>query len=176
MSKILVIQPHRMLRQAIGLSLFPEHDVEMTATIPESLTAIDFDAVIIDAASLQETTGLSAQAIRAMQTWKLPTVWIRDSESSQIPKWEKLVVMERPIAKDALQSSVAECLRVSTQAKQNGRAPAGHQETQSFPTETTEEEKNHVVSKAAADSKFIELVDVVEDEPGQRTIKTRQKK
>jgi hypothetical protein len=175
MSKILVIQPHRMLQQAIALALFPEHEVEISAAVPESLQATDFAAVIVDAASLEETTGLPAQAIRSIETWKLPTIWIRDSESSEIPQWEKLVVMERPIGKESLQSSVAECLGISTRPKQNGGAPARDQETQSSLKETAEK-KNDIPSTTAADSKFIDLLDVVEDEPGQRTTKAQQKK
>ena len=164
-----------MLQQAIALSLFPEHDVEISAVIPESLPANDFDAVIVDAASLQETTEMSAQAVRAIENWKLPMIWIRDSESSQIPKLERVVVMERPIAKEALQSSVAECLGISTRSKQNGGVPARDQETQSSPKATAKENTN-IAPAAAADSKVIELVDVVEDEPGQRTTKSQPKK
>ena len=158
MSKILVVQPHRMLQQAMALFLSPAHEVQITEAVPESLPANDFDAVIVDAASLQETKGLAAQTMRAVQDWKVPTIWIESGESSETPKRDKFVLMNRPIAREVLEASLAECLGMSTASKRNGAVA----------------EKKIITSAATQDSKVIELVDVIEEDPGQKT--TQQKK
>jgi len=81
MSKILVIEPHRILQQAIAIALYPENDVELKDAIPESLNVKDFDAVIVGAASLEEKSGLGGQGIHTIRVWKLPTIWIEDESS-----------------------------------------------------------------------------------------------
>jgi hypothetical protein len=58
MSKILVVETHRMLQQAIALALFPEHEVKIVSAIPESSELKDFDAVIVDVKSLGESAGV----------------------------------------------------------------------------------------------------------------------
>ncbi|HTN71294.1 MAG TPA: hypothetical protein VMO00_09405 [Methylomirabilota bacterium] len=173
MSKILVVQPHRMLQQAIVLSLFPEHEVQVTEAVPEFLAAKDFDAVIVDAASLQETTGLASQTMRAVQNWQVPMIWIEGSDPSQTPKREKLVLMKRPIAREALQSSLAECLGTSRGSKRNGMLSAQAQEPRGS-SKGAADEKKDLVSSAAQDTEFIELVDVVEEGPGRKTRKKQQ--
>jgi len=163
MSKILVIQPHRMLQQAIALFLFPAHEVQMRDTVPESLSDNDFDAVIVDAVSLQETAGAASQTLRAVQNWRVPTIWIESGESSQAPQRDKLVLMKRPIAREALESSLAKCLDTSiapTAARDQAKAAKEKKDT----------------SAAAPDSKVIELVDVVEDDSGQKATGTQEKK
>jgi hypothetical protein len=164
MSKILVVQPHRMLQQAIAVSLFPEHEVQVTEAVPESLATEDFDVVIVDAASLQETSGLAPQTMRVVQNWKVPTIWIEGIDPSQTPKREKLVLMKRPLARETLQSSLAECLGTSSGSKRNGTVSAQAQETRRSSEGAAEQE-----------AEFIELVDVVEEGPGRRTRKNQQK-
>jgi len=163
MSKILVIQPHRMLQQAIALFLFPAHEVQMRDTVPESLSDNDFDAVIVDAVSLQETAGAASQTLRAVQNWRVPTIWIESGESSQAPQRDKLVLMKRPIAREALESSLAACLDTSippTAARDQAKAAKEKKDTPA----------------AAPDSKVIDLVDVVEDDSGQKATGTQEKK
>ena len=53
MSRILVIEPRNILRQAIGLALFPDHEVQMAAWLSDSHATVaqEFDLVIVDAAA-----------------------------------------------------------------------------------------------------------------------------
>jgi len=152
-----------MLQQAIALFLFPAHEVQMRDTVPESLSDNDFDAVIVDAVSLQETAGAASQTLRAVQNWRVPTIWIESGESSQAPQRDKLVLMKRPIAREALESSLAECLDTST-------APTAARDQ----AKAAKEKKD--TPAAAPDSKVIELVDVVEDDSGQKATGTQEKK
>src|SRR5262245_66231678 len=111
MSRILVVEPRNILRQAIGLALFPDHEVQMASLLSEGDAAMaqEFDLVIIDSAGLRATNSLSSQLVRAVQSWKVPTLWIDDTGARQVPALDKLVVLTGPIQKESLESAVTEC-------------------------------------------------------------------
>src|SRR5262245_16912726 len=115
MSKILVVEPRNILRQAISLALFPDHEVQMSPLLSEGDAAMaqEFDLVIIDSAGLRATNSLSSQLVRAVQSWKVPTIWIDDAAARQAPVRDKLVVLNGPIQKESLQSAVTKCLGAS---------------------------------------------------------------
>jgi hypothetical protein len=156
MSKILVIQPHKMLQHAIALSLFPRYQARMTSSIPDAREIKDVDAVIVDAASLRETHELSAQAIRLLQGWNLPIIWIDSVDSPALPSHANFVAVTTPLAKESLQSAVAQC--VGELPKRDGKR-----------TRTTDQEdrpsRNAAASEERVQEKVIELVDVVEEVP-----------
>jgi hypothetical protein len=162
MNTILVIQPHKMLQHAIALSLFPQYHTRMTPVIPESGEIKDVDAVIIDAASLRETDGLTAQAMASLQGWKVPMIWIDSGDSLLVPTREKLVVVKKPIGRESLQKAVAECLGESSKKVRNGGAPARDQEERSTAQD--------MVDENIAKAEVIELVDVVQDAPKRKKI------
>ena len=120
MSRILVVEPRNILRQAIGLALFPDHEVQMAAWLSDSHATVaqEFDLVIVDAAALRATNTLNSQLVRAVQSWKVPTIWIDDTGARQAPARDKLVVLTGPIQKESLQSAVTKCLGISS-SKQN---------------------------------------------------------
>jgi hypothetical protein len=141
MSKVLVIEPYRILQQALAIALYPEHDVQLIDIIPESLDPKDFDAAIMDAASLREKSGLNAQELQTVHGWKLPMIWIDDEASGEESARNKVVILKQPISRKALMAAVAECLGETAKGKSTG------------PTARTEPDK------------FIELTDVVEEGP-----------
>jgi len=55
MSKILVFAPQRMIQQAIVLSLFSDHDVQLCVGLGENSSPAvnDFDLAIVDATALR---------------------------------------------------------------------------------------------------------------------------
>ncbi len=187
MSKILVVEAHRMLQQAITLALFPEYEVKIASAIPEFPTLKDFDAVIIDLGSLGEANEAYAQAVRAVQSWKVPTVWVQGSSHGPTPQRENLIAIIAPIEKDVLLSALAECLGTISKEKRldpSMRAPAKAGDSRSGfrPTGVPEGATSSPVGihKAAAgsskakdsqggaaappgDSEVIELLDVVEE-------------
>ena len=127
MSKILVVEPHRMLQQAIALALFPEHEVKIVSAIPESSALKDFDAVIFDLKSLGESAGGAEAAVRAVQSWKVTTVWVQGSSHEPTPQRENLIPINMPIEKEVLLSAVAECLGTISKEKRldpSTRSPA----------------------------------------------------
>lgn len=89
MSKILVIQPHKMLRHAFVVALSFDYQVKVVESVPEPSAMKEIDLVIVDAAALRERDLLSARELRAVQGWKLPTLWIDRSEDSPAPSSEK---------------------------------------------------------------------------------------
>jgi DNA-binding NtrC family response regulator len=175
MGKILVIQPHRMLQQALVLALFPDHEVQAIESLPESSAVKDFDAVIVDAGSLVESGGAAAQGIRAVQSWTVPTVWVEGVQSAQPPKRDKLVAVRRPITRDALQSAVAECLELASTSKRNGPVTAQSQEDRMAGKAKAKEQMTGGISEPA-EARVIELVDVVEAGPERGMKPTQGKK
>ena len=156
MSKILVIQPHRMLQHAIALSLFPQYQAQMTCSIPESGEIKDIDAVIVDAASLREMHTLSVQAIRLLQGWNVPIIWIDSVDSSAMPIDENFVAVRTPILKKSLQSAVAQCLGELPKRAGKRARTTDHQDRPSL---------NVAASEEPVKGEVIELVDVVEETP-----------
>jgi len=173
MGKVLIIQRRKMLRQALALALFPDHDVQIAESIPESSGVQDFDAVIVDAASIGETSGTAAQGIRAVQSWQVPTIWVEGAQSLQAPKREKLVCIQRPFAKNVLQSALAECLALASRAKRN--ATARSQESPSAGKARAKERGTGGASESK-EARVIELVDIVEEGPALKPKQSQQKK
>jgi len=199
MSKILVVEAHRMLQQAIALALFPEHEVKIASAIPESSALKDFDAVIVDLGSLGEAAETFAQGVRAVQSWKVPTVWLQGSSHEPTPQRENLIPTNTPIEKGVLLSALAECLGIPAREKRLGpstRAPAlaGDSRSGFRPTGAPEGATSSPVgihktsgsSKAkdsqggaaapAGDSEVIELLDVVEETSEAEIQQARPKK
>src|SRR6266850_5593714 len=166
MSKILVVEPRNVLRQAISLALFPDHEVQTATFLSDSNAAIakEFDLVIIDSEALGETSNSSSQLIRTVQGWEVPTIWIDDTGGDQAPAYDQLLVLTRPIQKDTLQSAVANCLGISS-SKQNGTAGMLAKERK-----VTKQANTAAVSQSAG-TQVIELVDVVAEAPERRKSK-----
>ena len=169
MSRVLVIEPRNILRQAISLALFPDHEVQTATFLPDgnAAAAKEFDLVIIDSAALRETSTSSSQIFRTVQGWKVPTIWIDDTGGRQAPARDNLVMLTGPIQKDTLQSAVAKCLGISS-SKQNGSVLAKERMT-------TKESRTVAVSQVTG-PQVIELVDVIAEPPARRKSKKQQTK
>ncbi len=177
MSRILIIEPQKILQQAIVLFLFPDHEVEVNENVPEKETQVvkDFDLAIVDAAALREANMLGAQQARTVEGWKIPTIWIDDAAGAQSPAAKQLVMLGRPVQRDALQAAMAKCLGTSSSSKQNGIASLSA--TDRIPSlETTIEETSAADAVQVAGSPVIELVDVVEEEPERKKNRKQQRK
>jgi hypothetical protein len=154
MSKILVVQPYRMLQHAIGLSLMPQHQFRVTGSIPDVNEARDVEAAIIDAAALRETDGLSTRAIRSIQSWNIPIVWIDNVNSTvRPPNNGRLVRVNTPIAKQSLQDALAECLEEFTRGPGEGLPQTGRAANSS----------RAAVTRDGIKREIIDLVEVVEE-------------
>jgi hypothetical protein len=145
MGKIVLIEPHRVLQQAIALSLFPEHEVRVAETVdPSAIGALDdnIDVMIIDAAALRASDKLSPEINRAIEAAPFPIVWIDDGDAMR-PKRDKLAVVLKPIESGALQTALADLLAPASARKESKASPRK--------------------SKAGSEPELIDLVDIVED-------------
>jgi hypothetical protein len=176
MSRVLVVEPQKILQQAITLSLFPEHDVQLSVDFSDNAAAAarNFDLVIIDAAALREGNALSAPLLAMLPNWKVPTIWIQDGGAPPAPSGGRVVVLTRPLQKHDLQLAVVECLTTAATAKPNrtGVSDKGSP----VPSKATTDETRTARPSELPDSRVIELVDVVEEESERETNKTRQRK
>ncbi len=164
MGTILLIEPHRVLQQAIALSLFPGHDVRVEDGAGASTAAVldGMDLVIVDAAALRASGRLSPELARAIQGSSLPTLWIDENESADPPKRDKLVVVMKPIENAAFQSALADLLSGSRPQQERKKAAPGEQKTQAAKGEKAKPEP-------------IDLVEIVEEESSAEKSETPKK-
>jgi hypothetical protein len=150
MSKILLVEPHKVLQQALALSLFPEHEVRIEESIDAAAIAglNDTDLLIIDAAALREKSVLTPELQRAVEASKLATLWI-DGDSA--PKRNRLAAVGTPIDAVTLQEAVADLLSGET-VKPAAKKRARPQSIKAAAAEAPEPQP-------------IDLTDVVEEEP-----------
>lgn len=161
------MEPRNLLRQAICLALFRDHEVQVASALSDSHAAgaLECDLVIIDVAALRETSHSGGQLVPTVEGWKIPTIWIEDSGAGLAPARDKLVVLNRPIQKEALQAVVAKCLGMSS-TKQNGAPNAALKERTTTRDATT--------AAASQGPQIIELVDVVAEPPERRKSKSKR--
>jgi hypothetical protein len=164
MSRILVVEPQKILQQAIVLFLFPDHEVEVNENLAETPVVKDFDLAIIDAAALREVNTRGAQWSRTLQGWKIPTIWIEDTSGVQAPSGNQFVVLGRPVERDALRAAIAKCLGVFSTSKRNGTTSSSATDETGLLGMTTRE-TNTADAPQVKGSPIIDLVDVVEEEP-----------
>lgn len=170
MSKILVVEPYKILQRAIGLTFFPEHEVQFTGAVPEmsEFEPSSYDVVIIDAGALRETD-TAGDLNRRVQDWPIPVIWLEETVSAVAPVRDKLIVLRKPIVRNDLLAALAQSqatgstmpLATSTQHGERLRNKETVTDTELKPPS---EEKG---------AQIIELVDVVEDEAAVRTREKR---
>ena len=164
MSRILVVQPAKMLQQAFVVALFPEHHVRVLEKIPEAEPAAEADLVIIDAGALRERDSLPAQDVRAAQSWRVPVVWIGVEALGALAATKNLVQLSAPVKRDELRTAVSESLR----APSSGQASPERAAKRPGPAVATKQKTTPKRDGVAADqdSEFIDLVDVIDETPG----------
>ncbi|TAJ98802.1 hypothetical protein EPO44_10975 [bacterium] len=175
MGKILLIEPQKILQQAISLSLFPEHEVRVENDIASGVGSFkDYDLLIVDGAALRESNRLSPEAVRIIQSCKTPTLWLEEDPAAQAPKREKFVVVKKPIEKETLQSALAGLLSPRAPSSERRRSAAAAPSKESV-SKAAPKKKGGEISEQSA-FQFIDLVDAVEEEPPPMQRKKGRKK
>ena len=157
MSKILVVEPFKILQRAIAVSLFPEHQVQLTEQVPE-MSAIEqrsYDLAIIDAGALREKN-TAGDLNRRLQDWSIPIIWLEEASSTVAPVRDRLLVLRKPIVRNDLLAALARC-----QAQRPTFPPAEAGEKLQNKTALVD---THVKPDSEQKATIIELVDVVEEE------------
>jgi hypothetical protein len=161
MSKILVVEPYKILQRAIAISLFPEHEVQITDHLPEmnALEQRSYDIVVVDAGALRERTTVG-ELDRCVQGWRIPTIWLEETISTVVPTRDKLVVLRKPILMNDLLSALAQCQeKRSTMSLARGSAEPSEKVRGKEGLANADLERHPKQEKA----RVIELVDVVEE-------------
>ena len=163
MVKVLLVEPERILQQAISLALFPDYEVQVEKTIAPAIGALeDYDLLIVDGSALRETGQLTPEVSRAIQGCKTPMLWLEEAESSHAPRHDKVVVIKKPIEREAFQTALADLIPV----------PGGGRDMRVSRPVAREKKKD---SKQESFG-FIDLVDVVEEEASPKQPKKPQRK
>jgi DNA-binding NtrC family response regulator len=164
MTRILVIEPSKMLQQALAIALSIEYQVQFMDSFPDPVALTAVEAVIVDAAMLRDRNGLTAREVRAAQGWKVPTVWIDGTAALPAPVRKNLVQLKPPVRKDELHKALADCLGVAAGSKQKPNAAAVPTET---PAKSRAKKSKEAIATGPSAEAFIELLEVVEVEQEQ---------
>jgi hypothetical protein len=173
MSRILVVEPHRMLQQALVVALFPEHQGQVFARIPEGEVLAAADLLIIDAAALKALGALPTREVRAVQSCHVPVVWIDAETPPDTAAFTKLVRLAPPLKRDDLRAAAVECLRLSSAAEPF----AAPKPARAVAAKTKTIEPKPESAARDNDKEFIDLVDVFEEatERGEARAEARNK-
>jgi len=165
MGKILLVEPSRILRQAIRLSLFPENEVRVEERITDSKAESleEYDLVILDGPELREHGWWSPELDQTIERSGAAVLWLEDEDGVQTSKQEKQLILKKPIVREALQTAVASFFSPSGPEKKQSRRSAPP-EDKPRATEKTEAEEPPAVSSLQETFEFIDLVDAVEED------------
>jgi hypothetical protein len=161
MSKILVVEPYKILQRAITVSFFPEHEVQVIDHLPEmnAFEQRSYDIVVIDAGALRERNTVG-DLNRRVEGWRIPTIWLEETISTVVPTRDKLVVLHKPILKNDLLSALAQCqekkstMSLTTESAEVGEKVRGREGFANAELEPQPKQEK---------ARVIELVDVVEE-------------
>jgi hypothetical protein len=171
MSKILLLEPYKMMQQAIVLSLFPDHEVQLAETLPDSgvATMSNYDLIIIDAAEFREKDMLSTA--RAIESLDVPVIWLESEDRRDVASRDTLVILHRPIAREGLAAAVAQCLASRPANKANEKSNGPEKERKRSTKEPVGGKGQITAAPDTGETQIIELVDVVEEAPKPRKTK-----
>jgi hypothetical protein len=162
-----------MLQQAFATALPFTHKVRLMETLPETSAIKDFDVVIIDTAALMDKADLAARELCAVQSWKVPTIWIENDGGVKAPSGDRLVTLAMPVQKDALLKALAACLAVSSE-EESQAAPARAKAMAKPVAKDAKKAKEPIAAvPAATKPAIIELVEVVEEAPAAKETSTQ---
>ena len=159
MARILLVEPYRILQQAIAVSLGRDHQVQ----VRESLSATelhnlkDCDVLVVDASSLAEKELLTAELVRALASCEKPLLWLEDEPSIAPPRTEKFTVLKKPLQERPLREAV-ESLLVSHQ----DRRPREGEETSSPHDSPVGGEEKKKKARGDFQQSSLDLIDLVE--------------
>jgi len=160
MGRILLIEPQKILQQAISLFLFPEHEVQVAEEAGSAAASFkDYDLLIIDGAALRESDRLTPEMLRVVQGCGTPTLWLEEEEWAPSPKRDKFVIVKKPLEKEALEAAVGGFLS-SGPSRDRGRPPQSRGKAQASLAAAT---KPAAQSPEQPTFEFIDLVEVVDE-------------
>jgi hypothetical protein len=162
MSRLLVIEPNLMMRYGLAVALIPDHLAQFVDALPAAPALESVDGIIVDAAMLRQGARLTEVDLQAVDSWKVPTVWIDDLEPVSTPERVNWVTLKMPVQRERLLKAVFDCVNPASPST----AAAKRVESRTaLPAKTRAKKTKAAVSPAAGGADVIELVEVVDDEP-----------
>jgi hypothetical protein len=156
MSKILLVEPYKMLQHAFVAALFPEHEVKIVENLPAAESfAEDADLLIIDAAALRMRNSGPADEVRA--PWQLPTIWI-DNEPPTRAGSPTIALLTPPLTREELRAAVVGLLRAAPERAANPAADQAH-----LPEPRKQRAAKAKRAQLPDGKNIVELVDVFEE-------------
>ena len=157
MSKILVVEPYKILQRAIAVSFFPEHQVEVTEQVPEvsALEQRAYDIAIVDAGALREKN-VAGDLNRCLQDWSIPIIWLEENTPTAAPVRDKLVMLRKPIVRNDLLAALTRCQAQGPTFPPKDLGEKLQNKTVLIDTDVKPDSEQRAT--------IIELVDVVEEE------------
>ena len=162
MSKVLLVEPDKMLRHAFIVALFPEFEIHVVDALPDAAPK-DVDVLIVDAAARLKQNPESAPKIPAVAQWHLPIIWIDGDQPAQNAHPAHVTRLDGPVAKDTLRRALAQCLMSPGAVKVDG-VPSAQAAKSAARPKAKSKSKNTLDSASGESRTFIDLVDVVEEE------------
>jgi len=161
MSKILIIEPYKLLQYAFVGALCGEHELSINDKV--SAPAIGADLALIDGAALREWKLLSVTDVREIEGWKMPVIWLDHDDQEAAPAPLRATRATLPLDKEALKQALLAVRSVgdapnrpaSAAPADNDKPP--HTKRGARPPKTGG-------SKGESPHNVIELVDVVEED------------
>ena len=156
MSKILVVQPHKMLQYAAIACLAPEHDVTVVGSLPATQTVAAYDIVIVEDALAVKFAPLSSYG-RADR--KFAIIQLKGEKPGESPGDSRLLTLNGPITRDNLRAAVNRALTGDVLATANAtpKKPASQSRSKKATGSSGVPQKNDQTGAP----NVIELVEVV---------------
>jgi len=162
MKRLLVIEPNLMLRYGLATALPPDYLVQFFDALPEGQAPNTIDGMIIDAAMLRQGGKPLSVDLRAIDHWRIPTVWIDDREPDSAPDCIDRVTVKLPLQRECLLKALFDCLNPATGSKAAARKV---ESGAAMPPKPRARKTKEPQSPVSAATQVIELVEVVEDAP-----------
>jgi len=164
MSRLLIIEPNRMLRYGLAMALTPDHVFQFVDAPPAASQAREFDALIVDAVMLRQVEAGKLVEIEAIDRWPVPTLWIDDLESASPPR-VKAVTLKPPVQREQLLRALFDCLNPPGEQRPVGKRSEAGAPKPAKPRPKKVKEPEAALADGNDVIELIELVEVVEDSP-----------
>jgi len=172
MSRILVVQPSKMLQQALAFALASEHQIRVADKIPEADATPEADLAIVDAAALAEREPAALRKFDVIRRWQIPVVWLGSELSALDEAAGKFVRLTPPLDRESLKRALADILGAPTHGARREPEPA--------PAADLKQTKPRAMDKGPGagenNKEVIDLLEVFEEQPGHDIITDAEKK
>jgi hypothetical protein len=162
MGKIFLVEPARIVRQAVSLFLSAANEVRAEERIPdlESQSLEGCDLLIVDRAELRDRGEWTSDSERVVRDAGLPIIWLDEAATGESFRNKREKALVKPLEREAVLAAVAAFFSAG-----GAELPAESSPPRTQPTETGEPKAAGTAAPAEQETvECIDLVDAVEEE------------